>query len=142
MEKHQKCFKIHSFHEYASSQTIAHFHKIFCKLVFHPFLFLCCCFQCFDTVGWVSRKAAHKNLVTRCWHGCLSTARCILLAHSLANPMPSQNPNIFCVIKIQIGFTEVVLETGHLMGVFFCSSSAEVTSYLCHFMDVTGVHHT
>jgi len=38
-------------------------------------------FQCFDYICWVSRRAlSRKNLVMRCWCGCLSEARCKWIA--------------------------------------------------------------
>jgi len=67
------------------------------------------CLQCFDTVGWVSERAACKKIE---WWGvgmaiCLERgADCMHMVQLM--PLPSQNPIITWLIEIQTGFTFLV----------------------------------
>jgi len=85
--------------------------------------------QCFDTVGWVSRR----NWVMMCWCRYLSGASCRLFAYGPVDATVPPNAIISCTLVLPFWYrlTQVFLEKRPLNG---CSSSSNVLA--CRFNPV------
>ena len=85
--------------------------------------------QCFDTVGWVSRR----NWVMMCWCRYLSGASCRLFAYGPVDATVPPNAIVSCTLVLPFWYrlTQVFLEKRPLNG---CSSSSNVLA--CRFNPV------